>query len=84
MVDKGKKAKEEAATRAAIALEKAKGAAFRWPWQKRSIKDDEPLETPVLNKSLKEDEDAPLQVDSKPENEDAPSEVESEPEASTS
>jgi len=35
-VEKARKAKEEAATRAAIALEKAKGAAsdgFRWPWQ---------------------------------------------------
>jgi len=69
-VEKARKAKEEANTRAAIALEKAKGAAsggFRWPWQTESAEDNVSSEASAVDESLEENEDVPPQIDSEPE-----------------
>jgi len=55
MVEKARKAKKDAATRAAIALEKAKTATsggFRWPWQKESANEKFSSENFVVNDQI--------------------------------
>jgi len=69
MVEKARKAKEEAATRAAIALEKARGAtagSFLWPWQKEGTEDNLSSKTSAVNEDLEQSEDVPPPVDSEP------------------
>lgn len=54
-MEKARQAKEDAATRAAIALEKAKAATsrgFQWPWQKESANEKVSSETSTANEQI--------------------------------